>query len=134
MEAFNVLQQSSLDAFARNEITIDHLIEEYAKSEEGFDLHHFLPLLTLAREGGVQVRAGFPPRPAAKKAVGGSREVWDEAKGKGWLQEWNEGSPAHFQWFKSLFQAGEWCPPPSFNIHILFLFFLFCFVLISFLF
>ena len=62
------------------------------------------------------MRAGFPPRPVAHRAVGGEKDVWEEAKSKGWVNQWNEGTPTHFQWFKSLFTGMEWTPPSTFSI------------------
>ena len=43
-------QQPHLDAYTRREISPEALMEEYSKSEEGFDLLHYLPLIDLARE------------------------------------------------------------------------------------
>jgi len=76
MEQFNALQQGMLDKFctlansppseegdpsARE--AAGELLEDYADDGgEGFDLTHYMPLLLQAREAGVKVVGGFPPR------------------------------------------------------------------------
>lgn len=75
MEQFNLLQQAILHKFctlpnsAPSEGNPDareaarELLEDYASDGgEGFDLTHYMPLLLQARESGVKVIGGFPPR------------------------------------------------------------------------
>lgn len=63
MEHFNFLQTPMLDRFARNEMTVDDLVREYKEnSNEGFRIDLYIPILLLARELGISVRGGFPPR------------------------------------------------------------------------
>ncbi|KAN0062872.1 hypothetical protein ACQY0O_004693 [Thecaphora frezii] len=63
LEHFSVEDQPILDAFGSGQLPPQGLIDTYAAcSEEGFDLSHYMPLLLLARELGVPVWGGFPPR------------------------------------------------------------------------
>ncbi|CCG84341.1 protein of unknown function [Taphrina deformans PYCC 5710] len=62
MEHFNIEQDDLLHKFGQNQISSEDLIQEYAESREGFRLVHYLPLLLLARELGIRVHGGFPPR------------------------------------------------------------------------
>lgn len=62
LEHFNLEQDNLLARFSAGLLTNDELLEEYAKSREGFNLNHYLPLLVLARELGIPIYGGFPPR------------------------------------------------------------------------
>ncbi len=70
MEHFSVLDQPLLDAFAAGESGIAELAQAYAeKSDEGFDVMHYAPLLVLAQElGGIRLVGAFPPRAWARVA------------------------------------------------------------------
>lgn len=63
LEHFSLMDQHLLTRYAEHDISGEELIEEYARtSHEGFRIRHYLPLLTLARDLGVNLVAGFPPR------------------------------------------------------------------------
>lgn len=67
LEQFSLSSQSSLNRFHQGEIDFDELNQEYQeKSGEGFDLMHYFPLLSLAKELGIKVWGGFPEREWAK--------------------------------------------------------------------
>lgn len=78
LEHFNHEQDALLAKFSRYDLSNDDLLSEYAKSNEGFNLHHYLPLLMLARELEVPIYGGFPPRPWAsivyKASIGALRD------------------------------------------------------------
>ncbi|CEH15131.1 hypothetical protein CBOM_02926 [Ceraceosorus bombacis] len=63
LEAFSLKDQPLLDLFQSSHLSISDLTHFYSHySKENFDLLHFAPLLTLAKERGVRIWAGFPPR------------------------------------------------------------------------
>lgn len=68
MEHFSLLDQPMLDLHASRSISDAELIATYAASTEGFRIEHYLPLLHAARNLGVRVVGGFPPRPWAQLA------------------------------------------------------------------
>lgn len=125
MEQFNVLQQGMLDKFctlpaepptdagedARE--AAGGLLDDYAKDGgEGFDLTHYMPLLLQARETGVRVIGGFPPRAWAgvvyREGVDMLKEREREQLGKIGFSRWDDinVSPEHAAYLRSL-MSGE---------------------------
>lgn len=69
LEHFSLLDQPLLDLYATQQLSDAQLIERYEQeSHEGFHLTHYMPLLKLARQLGVRLVAGFPPRTWAQLA------------------------------------------------------------------
>jgi hypothetical protein len=66
-EYFNLTQAQMLTDFSNQKLNIPALASAYAKSDENFDIDgHLAPLLLLAKEKGVPIIAGFPPRAWAR--------------------------------------------------------------------
>lgn len=117
LEHFNFQQNDLLDRFSKSLISSDAFMQEYAQSKEGFNLNHYLPLLLLARELGIPMYGGFPPRPWASVVYKESIEVlqavevktiprdFDEARWRQVTQITNE----HVAYLRSM-MSGD---PPS---------------------
>lgn len=72
-----------MNRFHQGEIDFDELNQEYQeKSGEGFDLMHYFPLLSLAKELGIKVWGGFPEREWAKVTMRDGIEKVKELKRK----------------------------------------------------
>lgn len=67
VEYFNLTQAQILTDFSNQKLSMSELASAYAKSSENFDIGgHLAPLLLLAKEKGVPIVAGFPPREWAR--------------------------------------------------------------------
>lgn len=88
LEHFNFQQDDLLLRFASRAIGEAELLGAYAEAREGFDLRHYLPLLQLARELGLVVSGGFPPR---QWAAAVNRQGVDAAR-----QHYASETPADF--------------------------------------
>lgn len=125
MEQFNVLQHEMLDKFCitpseppseGNEDAREaagQLLEDYANDGgEGFDLTHYMPLLLQAREAGVKVVGGFPPRAWAgviyREGVDVLKEREREQLARLEFERWDDlkCSPEHAAYLSSL-MSGE---------------------------
>ena len=62
MEHFNFTQSALLRRYSDGDISDTDFVDEYRLSKEGFKIEVYLPLLQLARELGVPIQGGFPPR------------------------------------------------------------------------
>lgn len=70
MEHFSYADQPLLDRFHAGTLSISELCSAYReRSNEGFKIEMYAPLLILAREKGATIWGGFPPRTWAREMV-----------------------------------------------------------------
>lgn len=79
MEHFSYADQPLLDRFHAGTLSISELCSAYReRSNEGFKIEMYAPLLVLAREKGATIWGGFPPRTWAREMV---KEGVEKVKG-----------------------------------------------------
>ncbi|PWN20551.1 SAICAR synthase-like protein [Microstroma glucosiphilum] len=79
MEHFSYADQPLLDRFHAGTLSISELCSAYReRSNEGFKIEMYAPLLLLARERGATIWGGFPPRTWAREMV---KEGVEKVKG-----------------------------------------------------
>lgn len=105
MEHFSFEMQPLLDQYSKGSISFEELNREYHEhGSEGHMLEPYKELLEDARANGVQLHAGFIPRPFAKKFIQeGPEKVLEEASQ--WLKMpivGLDGSETHYNVFESL--------------------------------
>ncbi|CAO1624878.1 unnamed protein product [Sympodiomycopsis kandeliae] len=67
MEHFSILDQPMLNSFQSNKMDAQELCTQYyTHSQESFRIEMYLPLLLLAKEKGIPIWGGFPPREWAR--------------------------------------------------------------------
>ena len=126
LEQFSLHDQHLLERFSSQDLTPSQLIAQYdERSQEGFQLAHYMPLLMLARELHVPVWGGFPPRTWARdmfrsglpvvQALEALRHSHPVPRFTAW-DSVTRISSAHSAYLSSLFHPETAPPPPSLHL------------------